>query len=1755
MSIALSKLLNRRFLLPALLVCVGVGLVARVSVRAADSREARREAEEKAEKARQAQPTRANDVRHPVVPTPTPQTVLDDDNAENDPDLPGFLRGTIDLQSYLAARQDAIQELRGLPLPVSKAHPNPRAEAIRTMEQQMALQFDRASQSGGLPPAGWTEIGPSPIPNGQTTTRTDPVSGRTTAIAIKPSDPNVVYVGTAQGGVYRTLDGGATWTSLFDNAQSLAVGSIAIAPSDNSIVYVGTGEPNGSGDSFFGVGLYRIENAETTADLVGPINPQITLGGPITTNCFTGRAISKVLVNPTNAAEIWVSTASGITGIGATALTGFVPPLGLRGIYHSTNATAAPAAVVFDKETVTTAAGLDVPSTGNRNVMDIVFDPADTPNTMYSTVQGATAAAGDGGIYKSTNAGATWTQVLNVSSTAGIRLSLAVNRVASQTTLYSSTGETVTGCAAGDGGVVRRSTDNGATWPILTGGKGFCGGQCFYDQPIAVDPTNANNVFIGGAGNSTCSVTYSHSTNGGTSFTRDDVGLHADAHAIAVAPSNPLVVYEGNDGGIWKSTDGGFSWTSLNVAGYNATQFSGLSQHPIDREFMLGGTQDNGTQLRKADGTWFRADFGDGGYARIDQNATDTSNVTMYHTYFNQTTAMGFARVDSVANAHDNGWPFFGCGFVAGTNGLNCGTATAIQFYAPVELGPGSPNTVYFGSDGLFRSADKGVTMPAVSQVPLQAGVSVTTIGIAPQNDNVRLVGMRFGKVFATHNGSSTLVDVTGTWRTGNIQPRPFVSRVKIDPNDVNTAYVTFAEYCTTATPATAGDCAQVWKTTNLVTALAASTLPTWTAANTGLPDIPVSSFAIDPRNSLNLFAGTDIGVYNSTDGGASWAPYGTGLPRVAVFELALQGSTGLLRAATHGRGIWEISAGKPTPAFSNLTSDIIAQGDSPTLLGGKIAAGSLIPPGSVSITLNGVTQSAAIQPDGTFSSSFDTSALTTGGSPYTIAYQFDATADYNAASGSGTLTVVAQQFAVSIAFGAPSVTYPAPGVVTLTLTSGGGTPTGTVFLSVDGGAALSQAVDGSGHAVFTLNGITAGDHTLAATYPEQGVFLTSSNTGSIHVDKGTPVFSNLSSPKIGVGQTPSVLGGTILSGSAAPSGSVSITLNGTTLTGAIAASGAFSASFATNALALGPFPIDYSYPGDANFNPASGSGTLTVVTPATASFSNPASIAINDQTFATPYPSTIAVAGMPGQVVKATVTITNLSHTFVGDVGLLLVSPEGRSSVLLYSPNLSGGPVNRTYVFDDAGGAFPSSGASGTYRPTQAGTVPSFPGVAPAGPYGTRLFSMNGGAPNGTWKLYVEDHGPGDTGTITGGWSLALSVDQPLASSTSLAAAPNPVDAGVSVTYTATVSSAFTAAPTGSVDFKEGATTVGTGTVTAGAATFTTSYASAGAHVVTATYNGDSNYAASTSAPVTENVFNTTSTVLTGAPNPANVDATVTYTATVTSPQGGTPSGSVTFKEGATTVGTGTLASGVATFSTSYGTLGSHTLTAVYGGDSSYDPSTSAGFTENVLNGSTTSLVSSVNPVGLGANVTYTATVASPQGGTPTGSVDFKDGAAVVQTVALVSGQAAFTTSYGTVGSHSISAVYSGDATYNPSTSATVVENVAAVGLSAGDTSITEGNSGRKPIVMTVSLNAPSASTVTVKYHTAGQTARGGKDYVDVSGTLTFAPGETVKTVTTAIMGNRVREGDKVFKLVLTSATNAVILRAQGTETILNDD
>jgi len=289
------------------------------------------------------------------------KTMYSGDSGEEGAEMDMPNGSTVDKEEFFRLRNEQIGLLRGLPLKDG----DERIKAVRKMETQERSIAGRNTFATAL--ADWVYLGPSPIPV------TVPTSGRVTAIDVHPTNPDIAYVGTAQGGLYRTLNGGVTWTPMLDNALSLAIGSVTIAPSQPTTVYVGTGEAGLSADSFFGVGIYRITNADTSP----------TVSEPIGASEFTGRSISRILVHPTDPNIIFASSATGTCGTGGCA----GAPAPTLGVYRSTNALA----------TSPTFTRINSGST-----TDLIMEPG-VPDTIFCWVRGA-AGPGGGGVYRSTNA-------------------------------------------------------------------------------------------------------------------------------------------------------------------------------------------------------------------------------------------------------------------------------------------------------------------------------------------------------------------------------------------------------------------------------------------------------------------------------------------------------------------------------------------------------------------------------------------------------------------------------------------------------------------------------------------------------------------------------------------------------------------------------------------------------------------------------------------------------------------------------------------------------------------------------------------------------------------------------------------------------------------------------------------------------------------------------------------------------------------------------------------------------------------------------------------------------------------------------------------------------------------------------------------------------------------------------------------------------------------------------------------------------
>ncbi len=619
------------------------------------------------------------------------------------------------------------------------------------------------------------------------------------------------------------------------------------------------------------------------------------------------------------------------------------------------------------------------------------------------------------------------------------------------------------------------------------------------------------------------------------------------------------------------------------------------------------------------------------------------------------------------------------------------------------------------------------------------------------------------------------------------------------------------------------------------------------------------------------------------------------------------------------------------------------------------------------------------------------------------------------------------------------SVTFTA----TVTVTApGAGSPAGTVnFLdgvTVIGSCSLPAAAPFT--CTFSTGALSAATHSITATYVGNANFNTSTSAAVSQVVNKANTSTSLSSSA-----NPSVFGQSVTftatvtvtaPGAGSPTGTVNF-LDGVTVIGScsLPAAAPFTCTFSTGALSVATHSITATYVGDGNFNTSTSAAVSQVVNKANTSTSLASSA--NPSVF--------------GQSVTFTATVT--------------VTAPG-----------AGSPAGTVNFLDGA---------------TVIGSC-TLPAAAPFScTFSTAALSV---ATHSITATYV---GNANFNTST---SAAVSqVVNKANTTTSLASSVNPSVFGQSVTFTATVAVVAPGAgtPTGAVNFLDGATNIGSCTLPAAApfsCTFSTAALSVATHSITATYVGDTNFATSTSAAVSQVVNKaSTSTSLTSSVNPSVFGQSVTFTATVsvTAPGAGTPTGAVNFLDGATNIGSCTLPAAApfsCTFSTAALSAATHSITATYVGDGNFNTSTSAAVSQVVNKANTTtSLTSGTNPSVFGQSVTFTATVAvvAPGAGSPAGTVNFLDGVTVIGSCSLPAA-APFTCTFSTgalsAATHSITATYVGNANFNTSTSAAVsqVVNKASTSTSLAS-SLNPSVFGQSvTFTATVTVTAPGAGTPT---------------------------------------------------------------------------
>ena len=727
----------------------------------------------------------------------------------------------------------------------------------------------------------WTPIGPSPISEGGTLD-----NGLVTAIAINPFNPNVIYIGTAAGGVWRSRNGGTNWTPLFDRQLALGIGEpggVAIDPNNTDIIYAGTSQRVmlGTGNTgIFGLpdssqGLFQSADGGNSWIQLGSLFPAGNTGNAIN---FVGQEINVVIVDPADSNTLYLASSSGVfrstdRGQNWTAgANGFgdarslvldtSSPAGsrilyagisFRGAFQSTDGGQNWTQILSGSTPVVSAA-IGASPKGFGKVIIATPPPTSPPNpggvqVLYVTLQGTGGANDPVGVFLSTNQGGTWTQ------------------------------QTATG--------------------MPTGSQG---GYSFH---MAVDPASpgdgVNDIIYFGV------VGQKKSTNSGASFSTLNV-LHADTHAWAFVPQTsptPSIVFCGNDGGIDTSVDGGATWTSLNSGGLQTGLFFNIDVRPdATASVVVGSAQDNGLQTTSGvvSPLWNSPQGGDGFDVAYD-------GVTAGRLYGTSgfwpapctrvfvSTADGTDLPSTVPSSQDiTPW--------GTTSDQNCGVF-------PITTDPTNAGHVYVsGNQNLWQSQDGGSTWRILSAFP---GTGDIDVAAANGNNVVIAVGTQ---VSVTTNALAATVTFANITRN---LPSRNVARALFDPTDPTVIYVVLGGF-NGAGPGQAG---HVFRTT-----IGGSS---WTdiSPQVGTPlaplNLPCNAIALDGSDvPTTIYIGTDLGVLRSVDTGLSWSVLDDiHFPRVTVSDLVLNQTAGVLCAATYGRGVFKFA--KPAgPAIAiNLQDNL----------------------------------------------------------------------------------------------------------------------------------------------------------------------------------------------------------------------------------------------------------------------------------------------------------------------------------------------------------------------------------------------------------------------------------------------------------------------------------------------------------------------------------------------------------------------------------------------------------------------------------------------------------------------------------------------------------------------------------------------------------------------------------------------------------------------------------------------------------------
>jgi photosystem II stability/assembly factor-like uncharacterized protein len=706
------------------------------------------------------------------------------------------------------------------------------------------------------------------------------MGGRVSDIAYDPENPYVFYVGFATGGLAKTSNNGGTFQGVFEKEPVASIGAVAVAPSDPKTIWVGTGEANDRNSSAWGDGVYVSRDGGETWTNVG---------------LKDSKAIARIVVHPTDPDTVWVAAMGNLWAAG-----------GERGLY------------VTHDGGKTWRASLQAPAPYADRVGcgDVALDPSD-PGTLYAALyarlrhpwsfsSGPQVTDGKdlGGIFKSTDGGATWKKLEKGLPGATGRIGLSVFRKDPKI-LYAIVQSNESGTPGlfevrSKSGGVFRSADGGETWTRTSP----LDPRPLYFSQLRVDPENSDRVYVLGFG-------LHVSEDGGKSFREDRFEkVHPDNHALAIDPRRPERLLLGTDGGVYQSFDRAKTWAYLNR--FAAGEFYRINLDDSVPYRICGGLQDNlnwvgPSRTKSKDGIvnsdWINIQGGDGFSCVFDP---EDPNIV-----FAESQEGELHRFDLRSGAVKRLRPEPAEG------------APAYRFHwnAPLIGSRHEKGVMFLGGNRVFRLATKGETWKVISpDLSTQNAARMTAVGSGAENYGVVYTlaesplqkgllwaGTDDGKVWVTTDEGANWTDLTA-----NLPPSAkglWMGRIDASWHDPKVAYLAVETHFFGKYEALAFRTADMGRT--------------WQSIAGDLPaGEPVKVVREDPRNPDLLFAGTEFGLFVTTDRGAHWTKLGE-LPTVAVDDIAIQQRERDLVIATHGRSLYVIDDIGP---LEDLTPEAAAE-------------------------------------------------------------------------------------------------------------------------------------------------------------------------------------------------------------------------------------------------------------------------------------------------------------------------------------------------------------------------------------------------------------------------------------------------------------------------------------------------------------------------------------------------------------------------------------------------------------------------------------------------------------------------------------------------------------------------------------------------------------------------------------------------------------------------------------------------------------